>query len=125
MMNKINWLYKQEQITGDQLIILNGEIQSFMDVCGACERIKNTPIPFSYSVFIKKFTFIYILTLPIGLCFNLGYLTIPVVAIILYVLGSLEIIAEGIEDPFGHDENDLPMDRMAAAIKKNVAEILA
>ncbi|MBN9297254.1 MAG: hypothetical protein J0I41_09590 [Filimonas sp.] len=125
MMNKINWLYKQGQITGDQLIILNGEIQSFMDVCGACERIKNTPIPFSYSVFIKKFTFIYILTLPVGLCFSLGYLTVPVVAIILYVLGSLEIIAEGIEDPFGRDENDLPMDRMAANIKKNIAEILA
>ena len=57
--SKINDLYKSNKITGNQLIILNSEIQSFTDVCGACERIKNTPIPYSYSAFIKKFIFIF------------------------------------------------------------------
>ena len=55
LFHKINDLYNSKKITGDQLIILNLEIQSFTDICGACERIKNTPIPYSYSVFIKKF----------------------------------------------------------------------
>ena len=41
---KINDLYITHKISGDQLIILNSEIQSFTDICGACERIKNTPI---------------------------------------------------------------------------------
>lgn len=124
LFQKVNILYKSNKITGDQLIILNSEIQSFTEICGACERIKNTPIPYSYSVFIKKFIFLYIMTLPFGYAFSLGYYVIPVVMSIFYVLASLEIIAEEIEDPFGHDANDLPTTKIAENIKKHVGEIL-
>lgn len=123
MLQRINLLYKAGTLTGDQLIVLNAEIQSFLDICGACERIKNTPIPYSYSAFIKKFIFAYIVTLPLGYVFSLGYLCIPVVAFVFYILASLELIAEEIEDPFGVDENDLPMERIASNIKRNVNEI--
>jgi putative membrane protein len=124
MITKSQELYKSSKITGDQLIILNGEISSFTDICGACERIKNTPIPFSYSSFIKKFILIYVLTLPLGYAFNMGYFVAPIVTFVFYVLASLELIAEEIEDPFGRDPNDLPMDKMAANIKKHVGELL-
>ena len=122
--NKINNLYKSNKISGDQLIILNAEIQSFTEVCGACERIKNTPIPYSYSAFIKKFIFFYVMTLPFGFVFSLGFYIVPVVIFIFYVLASLELIAEEIEDPFGIDENDLPISKIASNIKKHVEEIL-
>ncbi|MGV1013245.1 MAG: bestrophin family protein [Flavobacterium sp.] len=121
---KANDLYKSDKITGDQLIILNSELQSFTDVCGACERIKNTPIPYSYSAFIKKFIFFYVMTLPFSFAFTLGYYVIPVVIFIFYVLASLELIAEEIEDPFGLDENDLPIAKIASNIKKHVEELL-
>ena len=121
---KIQDLYEQSKISGDQLLVLNQELKSFTDVCGACERIKNTPIPYSYSAFIKKFIFFYIMTLPFGYVFSLGYYVIPVVVFIFYVLASLELIAEEIEDPFGYDANDLPTDKIAANIKKHVEEIL-
>jgi putative membrane protein len=124
MYKHLQKLYQQNKINGDQLIVLNAEMQSFTDICGACERIKNTPIPYSYSVFIKKFIFIYIFTLPIGYVFNLGYYVIPVVAFIFYVLASLEIIAEEIEDPFGGDANDVPTSKIAHNIHLHVAEIL-
>ncbi|QEE50564.1 hypothetical protein FUA48_13565 [Flavobacterium alkalisoli] len=121
---KVNELYEQGKITGDQLIVLNAEIQSLTDICGICERIKNTPIPYSYSAFIKKFIFIYVMTLPFGYVFMLGYLVIPVVTIIFYVLASLELIAEEIEDPFGYDPNDLPTAKLAEMIQKNVEELI-
>lgn len=124
MASKLNLMYKEGTLTGDQTIILNPEFQSFLDICGACERIKNTPIPYSYSTFIKKFIFLYIITLPFGLVFTLTYLSIPIVAIVFYVLASLEMIAEEIEDPFGTDFNDLPLEKMAGNIKKNVEHIL-
>jgi putative membrane protein len=54
----------------------------------------------------------------------LGYWVIPVVAFIFYVLASLELIAEEIEDPFGGDDNDLPTDKIASNIKRHVEEIL-
>lgn len=121
---KVNDLHKQGKISGDQIIILNSELQSFTDVCGACERIKNTPIPYSYSAFIKKFIFFYVMTLPFGYVFSLGYYTVPVVIFIFYVLASLELIAEEIEDPFGGDANDLPTAKIASNIKKHVEELL-
>lgn len=125
MMQRVTRLYKEQKITGDQLIVLNEELRSFTDICGACERIRNTPIPYSYSVFLKKFIFFYIMSLPFGFVFSLGYYVIPVVAFIFYVLSSLELIAEEIEDPFGKDANDLPTEKIAANIKVHTGEILA
>jgi ion channel-forming bestrophin family protein len=125
MLQRVQRLYREGRITGDQLIILNGELSAFLDICGACERIKNTPIPYSYSAFIKKFIVVYTLTLPLGFVFTLGYIAIPVVMFIFYVLASLELIAEEIEDPFGTDGNDLPMARLAQSIAKQTGEILA
>ncbi|HEX6192012.1 MAG TPA: bestrophin family ion channel [Chitinophagaceae bacterium] len=120
----VQQLFREGKLSGEQLIYINSELQSFTDICGACERIKNTPIPFSYSVFLKKFIFFYIMTLPFGYVFQLGFYVIPVVAFIFYVLASLEIIAEEIEDPFGGDENDVPTGKLAENIHRNVDEIL-
>ncbi|WP_348797361.1 bestrophin family protein [Flavobacterium adhaerens] len=124
MFQKINDLYNSNKISGDQLIILNSEIQSFTDICGGCERIKNTPIPYSYSTFIKKFIFFFVLTLPFAYTFTLGYYVIPVVSFIFYVLASIELISEEIEEPFGKDDNDLPIEKISQNIKKHVEEIL-
>jgi putative membrane protein len=124
MTDRIYQLHKNGIISGEQLLFINPEITSFTDICGACERIKNTPIPYSYSAFIKKFIFIYVMTLPFGYVFTLGYFIVPISAIVFYVLSSLELIAEEIEEPFGKDSNDLPMDKMAVNIRKHVSEIL-
>ena len=124
LFQKANDLYKSGKITGDQFYIINSELQSFTDICGACERIKNKPIPYSYSSFIKNFIFFFVMPLPFGFVFSLGYYVIPVVIFIFYVLASLELISEEIEDPFGNDANDLPMTKIALNIKKHVEEIL-
>lgn len=112
------------KVSGDQLIILSTDLNKFTDICGGCERIKRTPIPFSYSTFIKKFLFVYVITLPFGWVFSLGFFVMLLVPFVLYVLASLELIAEEIEDPFGNDANDLPMDDICNNIEKHVGEIL-
>ena len=124
MTEHITDLYRDKKLSDAQLLFINPELSSFTDICGACERIKNTPIPFSYSVFLKKFIFFYVMSLPFGFAFTLGYYSIVVVAFIFYVLASLEIIAEEIEDPFGGDANDVPTDKLAANIHKHVAELI-
>jgi len=124
MFERMNELHIKGKISGDQLIVLNNEFMSFTDICGACERIKNTPIPYSYSAFIKKFIFFYVMTLPFGYAFSLGYYVVPVVVFIFYVLASLELIAEEIEDPFGEDENDLPTRKISENIRKHVEELI-
>lgn len=125
MQQRVQRLYREGVISGEQLIVLNTDINAFLDICGACERIKNTPIPYSYSSFIKKFIVLYTITLPMGFAFTLGWWAVPAVMFMFYVLASLELIAEEIEDPFNGERNDVPMHRIAEAIDKNVKEILS
>ncbi|GHE42786.1 bestrophin family protein [Sphingobacterium griseoflavum] len=122
--NKVHVLYQEQHLSGEQFIILNDELQTLTNVCGACERIKNTPIPLSYSSFIKKFVIAYSVTLPIGYVFSMGYFVVAAVPFIFYVLASLELIGESIEEPFGVDADDLPIDKIALNIKKHVSEVL-
>lgn len=117
-------LYKSGRISGEQFIILNNELSNMADVCGACERIKRTPIPYSYSLFLKKFIFVYVISMPFAFVLEFGYWSILMVTFVFYVLASLEIIAEEIEGPFGVDSNDLPTDKIAETIRKSVEEIL-
>lgn len=124
MFEKANEMVASKKITELQLLLIKEELTGFTDICGACERISNTPIPFAYSAFLKKFIFIYIMTLPFGYVFTLGYLSVPVVAFVFYVLASLEIIAEEIENPFGEDSNDLPTDKISQNILMHVEELL-
>ncbi len=121
---KVNDLYKTNVLSGYHLLNLDKELKDFVDLLGACERIKKTPIPYSYTMYIKKFIFIYIITLPFGFVTTLGYVTVPAVVLVSFILLSVELIAEEIEDPFGLDINDLPTDDLAETIKANVREIL-
>lgn len=124
MYSRISGLHKCGKLTMAEFLALQEEVKAFTELCGAAERIKNTPIPFSYSAFIKKFIFFYVMTLPFGWVSSLGYYVIPVVILILYALASLELIAEEIENPFGRDANDLPVDQICHNIRKHVGELL-
>ena len=121
---KLDELKKKGQLTEENYIVIDINLKSFSDIIGACERIKNTPIPYSYSMFFKKFIFIYVTTLPLAFVHSFGYYSSLVSIFVFYVLVSMEILAEEIEDPFGTDDNDLPTDSLSEKIKSNVNEIL-
>jgi ion channel-forming bestrophin family protein len=121
---EIDRLFRNKNLTGDQLIILNAELQSFTDNLGACERIRKTPIPYAYSLFLKKVIFLYVFTMPIGFAVEFKYWSIVIVTLVFYVFASIEVIAEEIENPFGTDANDLPIDDITMNIKGNLLEIL-
>ena len=122
--NQTKSMYQDKTITDNIYITIDDQVKQYTDIIGGCERIKKTPIPFSYNIFLKKFIFIYTMTLPIGLATTFEYWSIPISLFVLYILVSLELLAEEIEDPFGEDTNDLPVDDICATIKKNVKEIL-
>ncbi len=124
MSHQLNQLKKEGKISDVEMLYLDTQLSGFLDVCGGCERIKNTPIPYSYSSFIKKFIILYVLALPIAYVINIGNYIIPLTVFIYYVLMSLELIAEEIEDPFNNDENDIPMETIAQNIEKNVHQIM-
>jgi len=122
---RIQKLYKEGKISGEQMLMLDYHARGFLEVCGGCERIKNTPIPYSYSSFTKKFIVIYVITLPIAYSMSIGYLMVFLTVFVFYVLMSMEVLAEEIEEPFNNDENDLPMELIAQNIEKNVIRIFS
>ncbi len=124
MYERLKELKKSGMISWEEYIVLDKNLNGFIDMIGACERIRNTPIPYSYSLFIKKFIFLYTGTLPVAFVGILGYYSVAVTVLVFYILVSMEILAEEIEDPFGMDDNDLPTEEMSRRIKVNVMRIL-
>lgn len=99
-------------------------LAGFNTITGACERIKNTPIPFSYRTYLKIFILVYTSMLPLAYAEALGYYTIVICIFESFVLIGLEMMAEEIEDPFDNNTNDLPTRTLSRTIKNNVYEIL-
>ncbi len=124
MTHKLYQLKKEGKISDTEMLYLDAQLSGFLDVCGGCERIKNTPIPYSYSSFVKKFIILYVLALPVAYVISIGLFMIPLTVFVYYVLMSLEMIAEEIEDPFSNDENDIPMEAIAQNIEKSVHRIM-
>jgi putative membrane protein len=121
---KINYLYKQGVLTDMQFLEVTKHIDDTSEVVSSCERIRTSPIPFSYSIHLKKFLFAFVLILPFGFIHDLGYWCVLIVMLIFYAMVGLDVIGEEIEDPFGQDENDLPFDAICKSLRKNVNEIL-
>lgn len=124
ILKELENLHKKNIISGEKLLFLNNEIQSFLDITGACERIKNTPIPYSYSLFLKKIIFIYVITMPFPFSIDFRYWSVPMVIFIFYAFASLELVSEEIEEPFGDDPNDLPTQEIAEKIRVSLDEIV-
>jgi putative membrane protein len=115
----------EEGLRHEEMIMLDKQLENMTDVVGACERIKKTPLPIAYSMHLKIFIMIYVMTLPFGFMHEMHYWTIPVVCLVFYAMVGIELIGEEIEDPFGRDESDIQMDTIANTIQHNVYEVLA
>lgn len=100
---------KTLNLGGAQIGIMN-DIRSLADVLAGCERILNTPLPIAYSISISQITWAYIVVLPFQLVGTLEWITIPASMIAAYIILGLAIIGREIENPFGSDVNDLPLD---------------
>lgn len=92
-----------------------------VEVFCSLERISNTPIPISYSFHVKLSVFIYLLTLPFGLFFGLGFWSIVLVMILFFIISGIEIISNEIENPFRGDPNDLPIEDYRKETEKFLA----
>lgn len=121
--SKLYNLKNQGLVSDNEWLLMDKNVNALVDALGGCERIKNTPIPYSYSLFIKKFIFIYVITLPLAFVNQFSYFSALISTFVFYALVSMEVLAEEIEDPFGEDDNDLPTDQICERIQQNISEI--
>lgn len=104
--------------------VLEASLTSLTDCQGACERIKLTPIPFSYTVMMHRAVALYCGLLPFGLTETIGWATPFVVLAMSYIFFGLDAIGDEVEQPFGLDINDLPLDSIAMTIERNLKQRL-
>ena len=90
----------------------------------SCERIKNTPVPFSYTLLLHRTAYLYCFLLPFGLVDSIGFMTPFVVAIVAYTFFGLDALGDEIEEPFGLEPNDLPLDAICRAIEIDLRSAL-
>ena len=117
--------YKHKHLNAHQLTALQSLINILVDNLGACERILRTPIPIAYAIHLKQLLLLYCLALPFQMVRDLTWWTGPIVALISFTLFGIEEIGIEIENPFGHDANDLPLDAICATMKRNIEDLIS
>ena len=123
MSSILNNYLKSKVISLEQYLSIEKHLANITDILGACEKIRNTPIPSGFGFFIKLALFVYILIFPFDWVDNFGYWILPILIIVIYTLLGVEILAEEVEEPFGYDSNDLKLDSLSENIHNNVMSI--
>ncbi len=117
--------YNQNCLNSYQLTAMQELLNHLVDNLGACERILKTPIPLAYAIHLKQLLLLYCCLLPFQLVESLGWWTGLIVALISFTLFGIEAIGLEIENPFGYDANDLPLDAICNTMKRNIDDLIS
>ena len=115
---------REGRIDGWGVLWLDNQLKCLMDICGACERIRNTPLSSSYRALLRHGMAIYLVIAPFYLIDDTGIYGFPMFVLAAYFLLGIELVAEEIEEPFGPGGDNLPLERYCATIATSVQEIL-
>lgn len=121
----VNRMTKSGRVNESQAHRMEEQIGKLMDCQGACERILNTPVPFAHAIHVRQLLLIYLITLPLVLIPLLSWAAIPTIFFIALGLLGIEEAGVEIEDPFGHDPNDLPLTKICTVIERDVTSTLS
>lgn len=118
-------LARQGKLTEQQLLAMDQNITTLQDSLGGCERILRTPVPFAYAQHIKIFVVLFCFTAPFAIADAMKWWTPLGGFLLAFALLGVDEIGVEIEDPFGYDANDLPVDAIGDGIEKATSDILA
>lgn len=104
--------------------LLEEQLHLMTQVQAGCERIAQTPIPFSYSLLLHRTASIFCLALPFALAGTLGWWTPLPVLLVSYTFFGLDALGDQLEDPFALEPNDLPLDAMTRTIEREMLSTL-
>jgi putative membrane protein len=116
--------HRRHRLNIHQLNLMQNLLSVMVDMLGGCERILRTPIPLAYAIHLKQLLLLYCLSLPLQVVAGFGWWTGPIVALISFALFGIEEIGIEIENPFGHDPNDLPLDTICATMQRNIEDLI-
>ncbi len=117
--------YNRNCLNSYQLTSLQELLNNLVDNLGACERILKTPMPLAYAIHLKQLLILYCFLLPFQIVGSLGWWTGLVSALVGFTVFGIEAIGLEIENPFGYDTNDLPLDAICETMKRNIDDLIS
>src|SRR5450432_627129 len=99
-------------------------LSGLLDALGGAERIMKTPVPFAYAQHIKIFVLLFCLTVPFAMSSTMHWLTPAGAALLAFGLFGIDEIGIEIEEPFGYDPNDLPLDLILKGVDEDTLDII-
>jgi ion channel-forming bestrophin family protein len=117
--------HERGQMSLYQMNELQNILNGLVDTLGACERILRTPMPLAYAIHLKQLLLIYCLLLPFQMVDDLKWWTAIATALVSFTLFGIEAIGVEIENPFGTDPNDLPLDAICNTIECNITDLIS
>ncbi len=115
---------RQEQIGEVVYSALTRHIEALGEIQAGCDRIASTPLPFAYSVLLHRAIYSFCIMLPFGIESVLGLWTPLMVAWLVYMFLGLDALSSQLGDPFGLQENNLPLDSLVRVIEREVLSAL-
>lgn len=115
--------YKSGLLNIHHLVAMQELLNKMVNDLGGCERILKTPMPLAYAIHLKQLLLLYCLLLPFQLVSTLGWWTGAIVSLISFTLLGIEEIGIEIENPFGYDANDLPLDAICNTMLRNIDDL--
>lgn len=115
----------QHKLHPYQLTACLEALDGLVDALGGCERILKTPMPLAYSIHLKQLLMLYCLALPFQMVDSVGWGTPLLVALISFTVFGIEAIGIEIENPFGDDPNDLPLDTICQTMQQNIHDLIS
>ena len=112
------------RLTDVTFALLERKISDLSAIHTTCERIQGTPLPFAYTLLLYRTAWLYCLFLPVGLSGSLGWATPAAVALVAYTFFGLDALGDQLEEPFGLEPNDLPLDAMLRMVERIVSDAL-
>jgi putative membrane protein len=116
--------YNRNCINSYQLTSMQELLNILVDNLGSCERILRTPMPLAYAIHLKQLLLLYCFLLPFQIVQSLDWWTGLISALVSFTLLGIEAIGLEIENPFGYDENDLPLDAICTTMKRNIDDLI-
>lgn len=107
-----------------QLQAMTHQVDVLVEALGGCERILKTPLPLAYSIHLKQLLMLYCLALPLQVVSELSWWTVPVVSLVAFAVFGVEEIGLEIENPFGCDPNDLPLNAICRTMERNILDLI-
>lgn len=115
---------RRDRLPVHQMTALQGNLDRLVDALGGCERILRTPMPLAYAIHLRQLLLLYCISLPFQMVGALQWWTPVGVILVAFTVFGIEAIGTEIENPFGSDPNDLPLDTICQTIRRNIEDLV-